>query len=97
MSSDNHKTKILGDFLKSRRERIKPDHIEMIGRFGRRRGGSPGRLCIHGERAARFNGSTGSIRSRPGLSYSSSLDCESDDGLPGHKRAMTNYSSQPIL
>lgn len=37
MSSDNHKTKILGEFLKSRRERIKPDHIETTGRFGRRR------------------------------------------------------------
>ncbi|USB32314.1 helix-turn-helix transcriptional regulator [Paenibacillus sp. YPG26] len=37
MSSDKHKTKILGDFLKSRRERIKPDHIETVGRLGRRR------------------------------------------------------------
>jgi transcriptional regulator with XRE-family HTH domain len=37
MSLENEKIKILGDFLRSRRERIKPDHIEMVGRFGRRR------------------------------------------------------------
>lgn len=37
MSSENQKIKILGDFLKSRRERIKPDHADMVGRFGRRR------------------------------------------------------------
>ncbi len=33
----NNKTKILGDFIKSRRERIKPDHIEIASRYGRRR------------------------------------------------------------
>ncbi|ULO07636.1 helix-turn-helix domain-containing protein [Paenibacillus sp. 19GGS1-52] len=37
MSLENEKIKILGDFLRSRRERIKPDHVEMVGRFGRRR------------------------------------------------------------
>lgn len=37
MSSENHKVKILGDFLKSRRERIKPDHFSIVGRFGTRR------------------------------------------------------------
>jgi transcriptional regulator with XRE-family HTH domain len=37
MSLENEKVKILGDFLRSRRERIKPEHIEMVGRFGRRR------------------------------------------------------------
>lgn len=33
----NNKIKILGDFIKSRRERIKPDHIEIASRYGRRR------------------------------------------------------------
>ena len=37
MSSDNQKIKVLGDFLKSRRERIKPDHVSIVGRFGTRR------------------------------------------------------------
>lgn len=37
MSSKNQKIKILGDFLKSRRERIKPDHVSIVGRFGTRR------------------------------------------------------------
>lgn len=37
MSLENEKIKILGDFLRSRRERIKPDHVERVGRFGRRR------------------------------------------------------------
>lgn len=37
MSSKNQKIKILGDFLKSRRERIKPDHVSVVGRFGTRR------------------------------------------------------------
>ncbi|WP_339371780.1 helix-turn-helix transcriptional regulator [Paenibacillus elgii] len=34
---ENEKIKILGDFLKSRRERMKPDRIEIASRFGRRR------------------------------------------------------------
>lgn len=37
MAMENEKFKILGDFLKSRRERIKPDGIEIASRFGRRR------------------------------------------------------------
>ncbi|EFM11055.1 helix-turn-helix domain protein [Paenibacillus curdlanolyticus YK9] len=37
MAADNEKIKILGDFLKSRRERIKPDGIEIASRYGRRR------------------------------------------------------------
>lgn len=37
MSSENQKINILGDFLKSRRERIKPDHVSTVGRFGTRR------------------------------------------------------------
>lgn len=37
MAADNNKFRILGDFLKSRRERIKPDHIEIASRYGRRR------------------------------------------------------------
>ena len=37
MPLENEKNKILGDFLRSRRERIKPDHAEMVSRFGRRR------------------------------------------------------------
>ncbi|MDQ0063282.1 helix-turn-helix transcriptional regulator [Paenibacillus harenae] len=37
MSSENQKIKNLGDFIKSRRERIKPDHASIDGRFGRRR------------------------------------------------------------
>ncbi|MDQ0875764.1 transcriptional regulator with XRE-family HTH domain [Paenibacillus sp. V4I3] len=37
MSSENQKIKVLGDFLKSRRERIKPDHVSIVGRFGTRR------------------------------------------------------------
>ncbi|WP_419875380.1 helix-turn-helix transcriptional regulator [Candidatus Pristimantibacillus sp. PTI5] len=37
MAIGNEKTKILGEFLKSRRERIKPEHVDIIGRFGRRR------------------------------------------------------------
>ncbi|KRF13521.1 helix-turn-helix transcriptional regulator [Paenibacillus sp. Soil787] len=37
MSSENPKINILGDFLKSRRERIKPDHVSTVGRFGTRR------------------------------------------------------------
>lgn len=34
---ENEKIKTLGHFLKSRRERIKPDRIEIASRFGRRR------------------------------------------------------------
>lgn len=37
MSSENQKIKVLGDFLKSRRERIKPDPVSIVGRFGTRR------------------------------------------------------------
>lgn len=37
MALETTKFKILGDFLKSRRERIKPDRIEIASRFGRRR------------------------------------------------------------
>lgn len=37
MSSGNQKIKILGEFLKSRRERIKPDHVGIVSHFGRRR------------------------------------------------------------
>ncbi|CAN7491935.1 helix-turn-helix transcriptional regulator [Paenibacillus sp. LjRoot153] len=37
MALQNNKIKILGDFIKSRRERIKPDHIEIASRYGRRR------------------------------------------------------------
>ncbi|MEW9699551.1 helix-turn-helix transcriptional regulator [Paenibacillus sp. SI8] len=37
MVLENEKIKILGDFLKSRRERIKPERIEIASRFGRRR------------------------------------------------------------
>jgi transcriptional regulator with XRE-family HTH domain len=37
MSSENQKINILGDFLKSRRARIKPDHVSTVGRFGTRR------------------------------------------------------------
>lgn len=37
MVLENEKIKILGDFLKSRRERIKPDRIEIASRYGRRR------------------------------------------------------------
>lgn len=37
MSSENLKVNILGDFLKSRRARIKPDHVSIVGRFGTRR------------------------------------------------------------
>ncbi|KRE99346.1 transcriptional regulator [Paenibacillus sp. Soil766] len=37
MALENDKIKILGDFLKSRRERIKPDRVEIASRFGRRR------------------------------------------------------------
>ncbi|MGK5510279.1 helix-turn-helix transcriptional regulator [Brevibacillus formosus] len=37
MALENDKIKILGDFLKTRRERIKPDRIETASRFGRRR------------------------------------------------------------
>jgi transcriptional regulator with XRE-family HTH domain len=37
MSSENKKFKVLGDFLKSRRERIKPDDVNVVGRFGSRR------------------------------------------------------------
>ncbi|MNX09757.1 hypothetical protein D3C86_394900 [compost metagenome] len=62
MSSDNHKTKILGDFLKSRRERIKPDHIEMIGRFGRRR--TPG---LRREEVAHLGGFASMANVRPDL------------------------------
>ncbi|MFB9328062.1 helix-turn-helix transcriptional regulator [Paenibacillus aurantiacus] len=37
MALDNQKNKILGQFLKSRRERLNPERIEMASRFGRRR------------------------------------------------------------
>jgi hypothetical protein len=37
VSVGNEKNKILGSFLKSRRERMKPDHNDIIGRLGRRR------------------------------------------------------------
>lgn len=37
MALGSEKPKILGDFLKSRRERIKPEHVDIVGRFGRRR------------------------------------------------------------
>ncbi|MFC0216245.1 helix-turn-helix transcriptional regulator [Paenibacillus chartarius] len=37
MVLENDKIKILGDFLKSRRERMKPDRVEIASRFGRRR------------------------------------------------------------
>ncbi len=39
MTLENEKSKILGDYLRSRRERIKPDNtdLEVVGRFGRRR------------------------------------------------------------
>jgi transcriptional regulator with XRE-family HTH domain len=37
MSVTNVKSKILGDFLKSRRERMKPDPSDIVGRLGRRR------------------------------------------------------------
>lgn len=37
MSLGNEKHKILGDFLKSRRQRMKPDPVDVVGRFGRRR------------------------------------------------------------
>lgn len=51
MSSDNQKIKILGDFLKSRRERIKPDYASVVGRFGTRR--TPG---LRREEVARLAG-----------------------------------------
>ncbi|MGF7029398.1 transcriptional regulator with XRE-family HTH domain [Paenibacillus mucilaginosus] len=37
MALGQEKTKILGDFLKSRRERMKPAPADVVGRFGRRR------------------------------------------------------------
>lgn len=37
MALENQKNKILGQFLKSRRERMNPDRIDMASRFGRRR------------------------------------------------------------
>ncbi|TYP79219.1 helix-turn-helix transcriptional regulator [Paenibacillus methanolicus] len=37
MALANQKNKILGQFLKSRRERMNPDRVEMASRFGRRR------------------------------------------------------------
>ncbi|MBB3114783.1 transcriptional regulator with XRE-family HTH domain [Paenibacillus phyllosphaerae] len=37
MSITNVKSKILGDFLKTRRERMKPDPSDVVGRLGRRR------------------------------------------------------------
>ncbi|MFC4101564.1 helix-turn-helix transcriptional regulator [Paenibacillus xanthanilyticus] len=37
MALANQKNKILGQFLKSRRERMNPDRVEMASRYGRRR------------------------------------------------------------
>ncbi|MCZ8522667.1 MULTISPECIES: helix-turn-helix transcriptional regulator [Paenibacillus] len=37
MALGNEKPKILGSYLKSRRERMKPDPADIVGRFGRRR------------------------------------------------------------
>lgn len=37
MSLESEKIKILGEFLKSRRERIKPERVEIASRYGRRR------------------------------------------------------------
>ncbi|WP_127529940.1 helix-turn-helix transcriptional regulator [Paenibacillus kobensis] len=51
MAAGNERFKILGDFLKSRRERIKPDGIEMASRFGRRR--TPG---LRREEVAQLSG-----------------------------------------